>query len=362
MPVFTPLQMGKLLDLAKQNRVAPVYLYIGPPEITLDKAKEMYSVLLEKGSPFELFDLRDQEQKRDFLRTRGFQEGLFGTRKVYVIIGGEEIPDSKVEEIIKPFREEKNFFTWFILTEKIEERSPLYKFALEKGAIIPFSTKKREDLFESELWMALKDANLSMEKKTASLFLSLVGEDYHHFKNELEKLLLYCMGEKTITENKIFEITVPREDRALYLLGDLLFKEDPEKILKFFHALLDNKRDPSEILAYLYRYFKRLRILQEFLQENPQLAKEVNYSSFTKVWQTIKEDPLKEIPKTLIEMHPYALYNAKELLKRISNLDIPFYLLYEAELELKKDFKSPYKVFQNFVFNLWRSVKRANLN
>lgn len=362
MPVFTPLQLGKLLDLAKHNRVAPVYLFIGPLEITLDKAKEIYSVLLERGSPFELFDLRDPEQKRDFLRIRGLQEGLFGTRKVYVIIGGEEIPNSKVEEIIRPFREERNFFTWFILTERIEENSPLYKFAFEKGAIIPFSTKKREDIYESELWMALKNAHLSMDKKTASLFLSLVGEDYHHFKNELEKLLLYCMGEETITENKILEITVPREDKALYLLGDLLFKKDPEKILKVFHALLDSKRDPSEILAYLYRHFKRLRILQEFLQEHPQLAKEESYSSFTKAWQTLKEDPLKEIPKTLIEMHPYALYNAKELLKRISNLDFLFNLLYEAELELKRDFKSPYKVFQNFVFNLWRSVKGADLN
>jgi DNA polymerase-3 subunit delta len=40
MPIFTPIQVIKLVDLAKKNRIAPVYLLIGPENICKEKAKE----------------------------------------------------------------------------------------------------------------------------------------------------------------------------------------------------------------------------------------------------------------------------------------------------------------------------------
>lgn len=362
MPLFTPLQLGKLVDLAKQNRVAPVYIFIGPMEITLEKAKEVYRVLQEKGSVLETYDLRDREQKREFLNSKGYQEGLFGSKKVYLIIlGKEDIPQSKVEEILKPFREGLQTFTWFIFPEKMEEDHPLYKFALEKGAIIPYYAKRREDLLETELISILKEYNLLIDKKTAALFLDLVGGDYFHFKRELEKLILYCLGEGTITQEKIWEIVVPLEDSALYLLGDALFNLSPEKVLRTITNLLDLKNKPSDILSYLYKYFKKLQILKEFLRENSELEREESYSHFLRLWEALKENPLQEIPKILRDSHPFSLFSAKKNLQKVSDLAFVFDLLYQAELELKRDYKPPLKVFHNFVFNFWKNLRSASL-
>lgn len=66
MPLFSPLQISKLVELAKKDRIAPLYLFLGPYEITLEKAKDIYKVMLERGSNFQFFDLRDKEQKRLF--------------------------------------------------------------------------------------------------------------------------------------------------------------------------------------------------------------------------------------------------------------------------------------------------------
>ncbi|MGC9018031.1 MAG: DNA polymerase III subunit delta [Caldimicrobium sp.] len=357
MPLFTPLQIIKLIDLAKKNRIAPLYLFIGPYEISQEKAKEIYKVLLEKGSNLEVFDLRDKEQKKEFLRRKGFQEGLFGFRTIYHIIGGEEIPPSKVEEILNALRDKPQFFSWFILFENLEEKHPFYDFALEKGAIIPFHTKKREDLLESELLLILKEYQLHMEKKTASFFISLVGEDYSHFKNELEKLVLYALDERTITEEKILEIVVPLEEKAFYLIGEAFFTQGPEKTYKMISSLLDAKKEPGEILGYLYKYFKKLQILKDFIKENPELDREQSYTYFSKEWQKLKEDPLKEIPKILIESHPYALFNMKKHLKKIDSLDPLFFELFKAEWALKREFQPPQKVFQNLVFNLWMKLQ-----
>lgn len=360
MPLFTPLQVIKLIELAKKNRIAPLYLFIGPYEISYEKAKEIYKILLEKGATLEIFDLRDKEQKKEFLRTKGYQEGLFGLRTIYLIVAGEEIPPSKVEEILKALKEKTQLFSWFILFENLEESHPLYAFALEKGAIIPFHTKKKEDLLESELLLTLKEYQLHMDKKTASLFLSLVGDDYHHFRNELEKLVLYALDEKVVNEEKVLEVTVPLEEKAFYLIGDALFTQGPERCFRMIASLLDAKREPGEILGYLYKYFKKLQIFKEFLKENPELEKENTYTYFSKEWQKLKEDPLKEIPKPLSESHPYALYNMKRHLAKIDSLDPLFWELFKAEWALKREFQPPPKVFQNLVFNIWMKINSSS--
>lgn len=360
MPVFTPLQVGKLVDLAKQNRIAPVYLLIGPYEIVFEKAKLIYRILLEKGASLEMYDLRDKEQKREFYQRKGYQEGLFGSRKVYLIVGAEDLPPSKGEEILKSLKEGPQVFSWFLLAEKFSEDHPLYKFALDKGAIIPFNVRKREDLFEAELITKLKQFNLTMDRGTADLFLELVGKDYHHFQQELDKVIFYCLDEGVVTQDRLLEIVVPLEDQALYLIGDLLFNAGPERTGKFIQHLLDMKKEPAEILSYLLRFFKKLALLEDLLKENPELEKEENYPQFLKLWQELKEDSLKEIPKLLSEAHPYAVFSAKRYLRRVKNIDRIFELLFQAETELKMAFRDPKRVFQDLLFYLWRELSEGS--
>jgi len=55
MPIFTPIQIVKLIELAKKNRIAPIYLLIGPENICKEKAKEIYEVLKEKNSIISIY-------------------------------------------------------------------------------------------------------------------------------------------------------------------------------------------------------------------------------------------------------------------------------------------------------------------
>ncbi|MFN3504688.1 MAG: DNA polymerase III subunit delta [Caldimicrobium sp.] len=360
MPIFSPLQLLKLIDLAQKNRIAPIYLFIGPYEITLEKAKEISRVLAEKGCISEIYDLRDKEEKKIFLGKKGLQKGLFGVRTVYTIIAGEELSSEKVEEIINSIKSENKLFTWFLLYEEIDEKNPLYQLANTEGAIIPFNIRKKGDLFETELLLTLKEYQITTDKKTANLFLSLVGEDYLYFKRELEKLIFYCADKKNITEEDVKEVTIPSEDRALYFLGEALFQWSPHKTLSFLIHQLDTKKDPIEILGFLYSYFKKLLFLAEILKDNPELKAEKSYTLFAKKWQELKDNPLKELPKSLTETHPYALFLMKGYLEKVSSVEKLLEFLYEAEWELKREFKHPIKVFTNFVFNTWLYLQVQN--
>lgn len=358
MPQFSPLHIYKLVDLAKKNRIAPLYLFIGPFEVSLEKAKEIYQIFLEQGASLEIYDLRDPEQKREFLSQKGYQKGLFGLRTVYLVIAGEEIPSSKVEDILINLRSSNQLFSWFLFFNDIKEDHPFYQFAMEKGAIIPFHTKKKSELLESEVALTLQQYGFSMDRKIMSLFLSLVGEDYHNLKNELEKLILYCMDEKVITEEKIWEVTVPSEEKAFYLLGDTLFEQGPEKTFRIVQHFLDTKKEPTDLLKYFLNFFKKLRLLKELLETNPELEKAESYTQFLKEWQASIKDPLKEIPKLLTDIHPYVAFKMRNYLKRLKEVDAIFLELFEAEWKLKGEFMPPSKVLREFIFNFWQRLSK----
>lgn len=359
MPIFTPIQTIKLVELAKKNRIAPVYLLIGPENICKEKAKEIYEVLREKNSLLEIYDLKNKEERQAFFEIRGYQESLFGTRKIYLILGAENITFEKGEEIIKNLNERKDLFSWFLISENFNEAHPLYQYALEKGAIIPFFAKREEDLLESELIMTLKIYGKSMDKNTASLFLSLVGKDYHYFKNELEKLIFYTEDKSIITEDDVWEIVIPSEEDALFYLTDRFFNYGPERAYKIVLNLLDRKIEPHKILGHFYKFFKKMQILKDFLEKHPEIAKEKRYSNFSKKFQELKENPLEEIPKIIAESHPYSLFNIKNQSEKIKNFDFIFEELFKADLSIKRDFKNPSKVFNELFLNIWYKMERS---
>ncbi len=360
MPVFTPIQTVKLIELARKNRIAPIYLFIGPENICREKAKEIYEILKEKNSLLEVYNLKDEKEKKVFLEIKGYQESLFGVRKVYLVLGAENINYEKGEEIIKNLSKEKDVFSWFLISENINETHPLYQYAYEKGAIIPFATKREDDVLESELIMSLKKYGKTMDRATANLFLSLVGKDYNYFKNELEKLIFYTEDKSIITEEDVWEVVIPSEDNALYLLADTFFNHGPEKAYRMVINLLDRKIDPPKILGYLYKFFKKMQIFEEFLKKHPELAEEKRYSNFSKKFQELKDDPLEEIPRIIAESHPYALFNIKKQLEKVKKFDFIFEELFRADLALKRDFKNPARVFNEFFLNLWQKMENLS--
>lgn len=350
------LPFTKVLELAKKFRVAPLYIFIGPEEICKEKAKELYVCIYREGTIIESYNLNDKEERKIFSKIRGYQEGLFGIRKIFLIYGAENLDLQKEEEILHNI-EKGAPFSWIVIANKFEDTRPLYKFAFEKGAIIHLDTKKEEDLLAAELFLKLKEFNKTMEKSTADLFLSLVGKDYNHFLNELQKLLLYAYEKEMISEEDVWAIVTPMEESLIFLIEDALFNQGPEKAFKLVARLLDHKEEPTKILGYLYRFFKILQILAEFLEKHPELKEETKFTQFAKKWQEIKENPVEEIPKPLAEVkHPYRIFNMKKNIHKIKDFKNIFENLYKAEIWLKREFRNPYQVFRNLFLNLWKEI------
>jgi len=357
MPIFSVLQIPKLVTLAKKGRIAPVYLFLGQEELCKEKAKEVLKVIEQGGAVVEAFNLKEKEQKEEFYATKGMQESLFGLRKVYVVFGAEEITPEKAKSMIETLKTSQ-MFTWFLIASSMDQRHPIYEFAKEKGAVIPFLGKKEEDYLESELVLTLKNSGKSMDRSCANLFLSLVGKDFSYFKLELEKVILYTGNSPVITEEDVRKVVSPVQQSALYLLADAFFSHGPQKAYEVVLSLLDQKFEAPQILKYLYRYFKKMAILKEFLKKHPELAQEEKYFNFLKKFQELKDSPVEELPKPIAESHPYALFTMKRHLKKVKNLDAAFKLLFKTDLAIKRDFQNPAKAFNTLFIDLWLEMQQ----
>jgi len=359
-PVFRPTDLGRLINLASRDRVAPIYLFIGPEEEALAKARKILKVLLQKGALWEQLDLsEDTAEKIPLLLS---EAALFGSRKMVLVKKAENLPASPelVESIAQKISPEGPHL--FLLAESFPEDHSLYRIAQEKGVILPLAFLKGRKRLLAELPLFLSEANKKMDRATAEYFLSLVGEDYLRFQNEFEKLVLYVGEREVITREDVEAVVSPDEEAALFLLGDRLLDQGPEAARGVLRRLLDTGEDPRRTFAALVTYFKRLWLLHYLLQKAPDLLHLVRYEDFERRYQgLLKETWAEKAPAILAKLHPYAVFRLKRHLRSFSPEIFPrlFYALWELDMALKKDFRDPQRAFYEFFIRVWEIQKRG---
>ncbi len=353
MPVFAGPHFKRLLDLARRDRLAPLYIFIGDPQETLDKALRIISIQEEKGALCERLDL--SENTLEDLLSALSETGLFGPRKLVLARSGELLVEKEglSSDILKPLS--AGTVHLLLLAREFPEAHSLYRFAEEKGAIVPLHLQKGRARLLSELAERLSAEGLTMERPVAEYFLSLVGEDYAHFRNELEKLILYAGG-RNISRQDVEAIVSPAEEAALFMLGDVLLERGPEAARSLLTRLLDRGEVPPRILAALTTYFKRLWLLAYLLGKRRELLQERRFESFKGPYETLLRETWPERPPAALNrLHPYAAFRLKRHLQDLGEEFFPavFSALYTLDRALKRDFLAPEKAFYRFFLTVY---------
>ena len=355
MPVFAGPHFKRLLDLARRDRLAPLYIFIGDPQETSDKALRIVSIQEEKGALCERLDL--SENTLEDLLSALSETGLFGPRKLVLARSGELLVEKEglSSDILKPLS--AGTVHLLLLAREFPEAHELYRFALEKGAIVPLHLQKGRARLLTELAERLSAEGLTMERPVAEYFLSLVGEDYAHFRNELEKLILYAGEKRNISREDVEAVISPGEEAALFLLGDVLLERGPEAARALLKRLLDHGEAAPRIFAALNTYFKRLWLLAYLLRDRLELVREKRFEVFRRDYEVLlKETWPERAPAVLAKLHPYAVFRLKRHLTHLRKEFFPavFTALYALDLALKRDFQQPEKAFYQFFLTVYR--------
>jgi len=362
MPVFAGLHFRRLVELARKDRLAPLYIFVGEPAEARDKAGRILSVQEERGALIERVDLA--ETPPDTLPALLSSGGLFGPRRLVLAASGEVLSERPelAPEILRALS--PGGVHLLLLAREFPEDHELYRFAEEKGAVVPLALQKGRARFLNELAERLSAEGKSMERTVAEYFLSLVGEDYAHFRNELEKVILHAGERETIRREDVEAVVVPAEEAALFLLGDTLLEKGPEAARGLLRRLLDHGEAPPRIEAALFTYFKRLWLLAHLVSRRPELLRERSFENFRRTLENLLKEVWPDKPPALLSrVHPYALFRLKRHLDNLSEERISeiFEALYELDAALKRDFQAPERAFYSFFLRVYRLRGRAPL-
>ena len=242
---------------------------------------------------------------------------LFGTNKIIIaenalfLTGKGTLPEdiSVLEEYIN----NPNKNTILILTvleEKLDERKKIVK-NLKKNSIV------KECISENE-YAFIKNSldNYSMDDKTIKLFIQRVGNDFTLLSNELEKLKLYKLDEKKITEEDVKELTTKNISLDIFeFIDDILYKRK-EKALETLKELLKRNTEPIAVIVMLAG---QIRIMYE--------SKELRSRGYTE----------SDIAK-LLEIHPFRVKKALEKGYQYTSSTLLYYLeeLEKLDVNIKR--------------------------
>lgn len=133
--------------------------------------------------------------------------------------------------------------------------------------------------------------NYKMNLDVINYFLLQTGDNIDHIDNELMKLKLFKLEDKTINKDDVLKLVIPQTDDNIFNLMDAIVKKDKKRSLKIYNDLINNKVEVIKILinlSYQFRLIYQVKILEyksdseiaEILNiKNPKQIRAVRYKT-----------------------------------------------------------------------------------
>ena len=195
----------------------------------------------------------------------------------------------------------KNSYLIFLCPQDtIDTRKKITK-QLSKYEIKNVSTKKVENLGQYVLEILNQDG---FQMEDIPFFLSRVGSNFSNIENELEKLKMYTLQTKKITNNDVEKVTTKVIEDEIFALTDAIILKDTKKALELLNEFLNLSYDEIQILSLLasqFHFLFQVKRLQNKNKSEAAIAKILEVNPYRvkyttkKLYQYTEEDILKEI-------------------------------------------------------------------
>ena len=136
---------------------------------------------------------------------------------------------------------------------EVDKRGKLYKAVNKKGSVVEFTAQNEQTLTRWILGI-LKSEKKMITSGAMKLFLEKTGTDMERIRQELEKLICYCMEKESITEEDVAVINAMAEKKQ-------------KKAMELYYDLLALKEPPMRILYLITRQFNLLMQVKELSEE-----------------------------------------------------------------------------------------------
>ena len=196
---------------------------------------------------------------------------MFSTKKVIVVenasflmAGGNVDGIDELERYIN--NPNLNSYLIFIsLTEKIDTRKKIVKL-LEKNGVVEEFNKIDENYTVNYIRDYLRENDYKMED--IKYFKMNVSDNLYDIKNELDKLMMYKMNDKSISNKDIDAISIKTMDEEIFVLTDSIIKKDITNSFNLLEEFLDKSYDEFHIIMLLASQFRFLFQVKRLYNKN----------------------------------------------------------------------------------------------
>lgn len=238
---------------------------------------------------------------------------LFSNTKLLLVnnstffCSNKSIDTSELEKYLENIS--KSFYIIFTCnTEKIDSRKKICKLIEKHGKVIELKKGDRTYII-NYLKDYIKENGYKIDSYVLNKFIDKVGDNISVLINELNKIFMYKLDDKTILESDIDKLTIKNLEEDIFKLTDFIIKKDKFNCFKLYQDFLNNNYEETYLIGLLASQFRFL--LQVKLLSN--------------------QGKNKEEITNILSVHPYRVklainnlysYSLSELTKNLNNLFI----------------------------------------
>ncbi len=227
--------------------------------------------ILEKNfnRNIEKYDEAQIISNNELFYEKMFNQSLFEKEKIVIINRCSD----KIYEIIENIIEKKNSDIKVVLNANVLEKKSKLRNLFEKSrelVIVP--TYKDNSVTLADIAKKFfNNYKISISQETINLLVNRCNGDRGHLKSELDKVLIYIHGRKSINLEEIYKLTNLAENFGINELVDTALSKNSEKISNIINESNYKSEDGILILRTFLQKAKRLLNLYEKQNEDTSL-------------------------------------------------------------------------------------------
>jgi DNA polymerase-3 subunit delta len=266
MPVATPAAVRKQIKAAATD---PVYLLLGADDVEKSALAAEFAEVVDEGlRAFNVERLHAGDMTSGDKLADGVSNLIAAVRTLPMMAPRRIVTVSQAEMLLVPKRESEAatraldvleamlkvpepHTTLVFVAGNIDKRGRMYKLLARQATIVECGTL--EDAADAERWVRTRVAAVGAEIDPAAArrLAERAGTDVKRLRGEVDRLLLYAMGQARISVEDVREVAGPAELQDDWAMTNAIEAGQGGEALRQLALMLDAGAPPEKVLGQL---------------------------------------------------------------------------------------------------------------
>ncbi|MDR1989406.1 MAG: DNA polymerase III subunit delta [Acidobacteriaceae bacterium] len=262
----TPAQVRRQIA---SGETAPIYLLLGEDEVEKSGLAHEFEELIEEG--LRAFNV-ERVHAGDITSGDRLVNAVGGLidaartlpmmapRRLVIVLQAEgllvpkresEAATRALDELETLFKQPETLTTLVLVATSLDRRSRMFKLLAKQATVVECGVV--EDQADAERWIRnrVAAAGVQIDPAGARLLAERAGTDVKRLRNDVDRLLLYALGQKSISLADAREIAGPASLQDEWAMTNAIESGDGATALRQLALMLESGAAPEKVLGQL---------------------------------------------------------------------------------------------------------------